>query len=422
MKLNKVVNSVSEGEQELLLSVYRKLRDDYVNWSVSNFNITKDKAQIIFQEVLFSFYSNVNSGRITRLSADLRSYLFQISKHKITGLLQLKPEFCQASVSGWQLSDAEHVTGGRLSAEGAEDLQFKFDLFDDGQKRLLRLFYIQNHSLKEVAKILALKNAEAARLKRNEAVAQLHSRVIKPGKSISSRYFDEINNYLFGNMVAGEKALFQARMLIDSDLSRDVLEFEDTIAIFHKLDRATLLRGFRAIDWELDVAMPPGKRKIKVAALSLAAVFVVLIGAAAFLFRSGSHQKIARFDEQEIGLPVVMGDSDRLFDNAMSYYKMNEYEKSLGLLNNIALRKGADTLNYFRGINHYMLSDYRSAIASFRSVGRNSSLYFKASYKLGLAFWYDDQPEQARKIFTQLKALRSPYQQRAAEILKELPK
>jgi len=422
LKLNKVVVSVSEGDQEILLNIYRKFRDEFVNWSASNFNITKEKSQAVFQEVLYSFYLNVNSGRITQLSADLRSYLFQSGRLKITGLIQLKPEFSSASDSRWEMPTDEPTVATGSSTEGGDDLQFKFDLFDEGYKRILRLFFIQNHSLKEVAKILGLKNAEAARIARNEAVALLQTQVLQPGKEISSGHFDEINNFLFGSMVAGEKALFQARMLIDSDLSRDVTEFEGTIATFRKLDRTTLLRGFKAIDWELDLAVLPAKRKIKIAFLSIAASMVLLIGAAVYLFRSESNQKIAGYDEPEIGLPVVMGESDRLFDNAMSYYKMSDYEKSLELLNKISAGKGPDTLNYFRGINYYMMSDYRSAIGSFKLVTKHSALYAKASYKLGLAYWYENQPEQALRVFEILKGLESPYQQRAAKIVKELSK
>ena len=415
-----MVISVSEGDQEILLAVYRKFRDEFVNWAVSNFNITKEKAQIVFQDVLYSFYTNVNSGKITQLSADLRSYLFQSGKLKITGLLQLKPEFCAAPGTGWNAPLAEPMPAADQSPDAADDLQFKFDLFDEGQKRILRLFFIQNHSLKEVAKILGLRNAEAARMRRNEAVAMLRNQVVQPGNRTSSGHLDEINNYLFGSMVAGEKALFQARMLIDSDLSRDVMEFEDAIATFRKLDRSTLLRGFKAIDWELDLAVPPARQKIKLAILSMAASLVLLIGAAVYMFRSESQKKIAGYEEQEIGLPVVMGESDRLFDNAMSYYKLSEYEKSLERLNQISSGKGPDTLNYFRGINHYMLSNYRSAITSFKLIDENSALYPKAAYKLGLAYWYDDQTGNARKVFTILKDLKSPYQQRAAKILQEL--
>ncbi|MDP5172738.1 MAG: sigma-70 family RNA polymerase sigma factor [Bacteroidia bacterium] len=75
-----LVEDLQAGRQEELRRVYDAYRTPFLRWAMSRFQIQKEDALEVFQDVILAFYENVMNGKIDSLSSKLQTYLFGIGR------------------------------------------------------------------------------------------------------------------------------------------------------------------------------------------------------------------------------------------------------------------------------------------------------------------------------------------------------
>lgn len=234
-------------------------------------------------------------------------------------------------------------------------------------------------------------------------------------------FFDEINDYHLGNLCVQDKLLFEARLVIDLELAEAYKEFLGTLKIIKKQNIHNLKNDFQLLDAVLDKELLSNQKR-KPVILYVAATLVVLLSVSIIFFHQNKLDEPAKaYYEKDIGLPVVMGESNNnQLDRAMSYYKLNDYEKSKSILTLLSSQKTTDTLTYYIGVNDYELGQYKKAINFFKKVDKQSTFYDKAQYRLGLSYWQVNEIDSTQQVFINLKSPTSSYSIQAELILKKI--
>ena len=81
-----IFEKLRNGDEYPLYEMYRLYRDEFLAWSKKQFNTTDEQAKDAFQDAMLDFHQNVLTGRLTELTSSLKTYIFQIGKHKILNI------------------------------------------------------------------------------------------------------------------------------------------------------------------------------------------------------------------------------------------------------------------------------------------------------------------------------------------------
>ena len=238
---------------------------------------------------------------------------------------------------------------------------------------------------------------------------------------MNENHFEEINAYYYDSMDAENKALFEAKLILDKSLAQDFDEFKSSVKLFKTENILQLKAQFQKLDEQLNktlVVKPVYnfKRYFAIAA-SFAFIFLVVW----FGVNKYNDNNFSAFEIKEAGLPVLMGANDKIeFDNAMSLYKMNKFEESSGILLKLNQNFANDTTSYFLGVNYYELENYTQAKLNFTNIPANSVFYHKSQYFLGFSYLKQGEKEKAIPYFKKLSAIDNDLQDNAKNILKKL--
>jgi RNA polymerase sigma-70 factor (ECF subfamily) len=78
-----IIARIQRGDDSPLMTLYRAYRNDFIYWAVRHFSCDEEVAKDVFQMAITIFYENVVSGKLTRLSSSVKTYLFAIGKNKL---------------------------------------------------------------------------------------------------------------------------------------------------------------------------------------------------------------------------------------------------------------------------------------------------------------------------------------------------
>jgi len=176
-----MLRRVREDTDVALREIYQQYRTPFLNWSFSTFNLDKNTALDIFQEVVMAFYKNVITLKLQNLDASLKSYLFTIGKYKILNRYQKKQiknetlldDFSHMTLADWDMATSE--TQEKSSAE--EKMIAAFKLLGEKCSQLLKLFYFENLSHQEIVNRMGYNTAEVSRSMKRKCIRKLRSLV-----------------------------------------------------------------------------------------------------------------------------------------------------------------------------------------------------------------------------------------------------
>ncbi len=77
-----VVESIRNGDESALRSLYREYRQPFIKWMRSEYSCSEDDAADIFQASVVVLYDNIISGKLQHLDKGLKEYLLGIGRLK----------------------------------------------------------------------------------------------------------------------------------------------------------------------------------------------------------------------------------------------------------------------------------------------------------------------------------------------------
>ena len=227
----------------------------------------------------------------------------------------------------------------------------------------------------------------------------------------------------------------RVKQLLENDPSfREEFEMYNAfVARIRDRNEPIIRTKLHEIDRELDSGNSSGiihisKSKWFTNRYAIAASLILFLLASSIAVYYSYFNPKAVFSEnyiQDPGLPVLMGaDGSLKLGQAMNFYKLENFESSFQLLNQLYLENsGNDTLQYYSGVLLLSLNKPSEAIRYFQECLSNasSSFHVDSEYRLATAYFLNGQKASAKDIFKEIAAsANNPYRESAVQFLKHI--
>ena len=159
MKSQQLLESIAQGDLSGFEQAYLSYRDEFIVWANKNYYCDFEESRDVYQASVLQFYENVRSGKLTRLTSDLKTYLFAIGKNKIRELRDSGRRFREMQ-DRYELEEDEDKEAKEIQLEQVDEALAKLG---DPCKRLLELYYYYKKSLAEIVEALDYKNTDTVK-------------------------------------------------------------------------------------------------------------------------------------------------------------------------------------------------------------------------------------------------------------------
>ncbi len=177
---NIILDKLRNGDESPMFDLYQLYRDEFIIWAISSFKVKEDQAKDAFQEAILDFHQNVIKGHLTELTSTIKTYLFQIGKHKVLNI--------QKKESRMTYHEALHlIEGGEVSqymeeenkAYTQEQISKAIEKLPADCQQVLKLFYFNEYDMESIAREMNYKNADTAKSKKSVCMKNLMSELKK---------------------------------------------------------------------------------------------------------------------------------------------------------------------------------------------------------------------------------------------------
>jgi RNA polymerase sigma-70 factor (ECF subfamily) len=169
-----VLERILDGDDSPIFDLYKLYRNEFITWSKHSFKCSDEQAKDAFQEAVLDFHQNVISGHLTELSSTIKTYLFQIGKHKLLNI--------QKKESRMTYHDALHlIENGEMGsfmeeeqkAYNQEQISKAIEKLPEDCQKVLKLFYFSEYDMESIAREMSYKNADTAKSKKSLCMKNL---------------------------------------------------------------------------------------------------------------------------------------------------------------------------------------------------------------------------------------------------------
>ncbi len=180
-RLFKIKKQLASGNNQWLEDLYLNYKSYCTLTVISKFNISKDEANGIFSEALLIIYKNLMDGKMTSLKSE-KTYLTSICVN-----LGRNRNYYIANEQRKENDIRTLFYRNNDNDDDQEDQDFKDELWTKcteaigelGEKCqiILKAFYLDNLTMKEIADLLDLKNADVAKTLKRRCYKRLLERI-----------------------------------------------------------------------------------------------------------------------------------------------------------------------------------------------------------------------------------------------------
>ena len=168
LRPNIILNKLRHGDDAPLYDLYKLYRNEFIVWAKSQYRATEDQAKDAFQEAVLDFHQNVISGHLIELSSTIKTYLFQIGKHKLLNIQ--KKEQRMTYHEGLHLIDNGEM-GSFMEEENKayskEQISNAIKNLPEDCQKVLKLYYFSEYDMESIAREMEYKNANTAKSKKS---------------------------------------------------------------------------------------------------------------------------------------------------------------------------------------------------------------------------------------------------------------
>ena len=164
-----LIDLVRQGDRLTLRYIYKKYQRLVHRYVISHNGNLQD-AQDIYQEVMLAFYMNALAGKLSYLHGKLSTYLHKIAQNCWHSRLRIhEPIKGALNLTDYPIEQSTNIAG--------EDalLEQLINALDERCRLILKLYYFNELSMKEVAAWVGLSGAESARKHKCNCLAKLRT-------------------------------------------------------------------------------------------------------------------------------------------------------------------------------------------------------------------------------------------------------
>lgn len=174
---NCVITSILNNDNKAIESYYHSHRSHFISWAQLNYNISLTDSQDLFQEVMIVLVTKIQNKAITTITTSLKTLIFGIGKQLIRNRLKL---IYNKGVREEKYYRKE--TNMLIINEPDDRCALIMSILEDMKepcRSILKLFYIDNLSLKEIAVTLNYKSPESVKVQKHRCLKKLKENVFK---------------------------------------------------------------------------------------------------------------------------------------------------------------------------------------------------------------------------------------------------
>lgn len=154
--------------------LYRMFRDEFILYSFKYYEADECEAKDAFQEGVVACYRSFSKGDPSSDTASIKTYLFQICKHKLIDIKRRNRNqvYLSNSKTIKEVESKPSAMSDEPNFEKEKISKALASLPDDCQK-LLELYYLRGYDMESIARELKLKNANVAKSKKVSCMKKL---------------------------------------------------------------------------------------------------------------------------------------------------------------------------------------------------------------------------------------------------------
>lgn len=172
-----VLEKIRTHPEEILAAYYRDFRKEFLSWAFKSFGADNETASDCFQDAMIILYKNVQTGKLTELQSNVKTYLFSIGKNVL--LRKFKQQSREIPMNDQLIQEhpldnldfPELYTGNEPENKIADLVQS----LKDPCKSILRYFYFRGFSMEEIAEAMNYKNAQTVKAQKLRCIKEIQS-------------------------------------------------------------------------------------------------------------------------------------------------------------------------------------------------------------------------------------------------------
>jgi len=173
------LNDLKSGDEAAFKGVYEINREKFLQFS-KKYNLSEEENVDLYQDAYIIFYENIMSGKITKFTSSISTYLFSIGKYLILDKLRKnkKEGLAHFDLELVKEEGQEHfeIDKSQLSQEQSLLMKY-FDTISKQCQYLLTLFYYNGLSIKEIMQTENYKNKNVVKSQKSRCLKTLKERI-----------------------------------------------------------------------------------------------------------------------------------------------------------------------------------------------------------------------------------------------------
>jgi len=165
-------NSLDKIGLKALDNVYLSYKDEFLLFS-KKYDISTEDAHDVYQDTVMAFYENVQTGRLSKLTSSLKTYLFSIGKYSIYNKLKKSNKTIALERSHLENLDLELIDQNFALNDNLTKMQKAMEELGDRCKKILVLFYYHSYSIEALMHELEYKNENVVRSHKSRCLRSL---------------------------------------------------------------------------------------------------------------------------------------------------------------------------------------------------------------------------------------------------------
>ncbi len=174
-----IIARIRQGDESKLMAIYRAYRNDFIYWAMRHFSCDEDVAKDVFQIAITIFYENIMSGKLTKLSSSVKTYLFAIGKNKLH-----ENQVARERDFRIQQYEQEKIKSGfqieASAGETPEEKEAMFKMLETAMNELgepcrtvLEMYYYRDMSIEDIAQEMDYKSSDSAKTQKYKCLTRL---------------------------------------------------------------------------------------------------------------------------------------------------------------------------------------------------------------------------------------------------------
>lgn len=162
---DEALSAIRSGDNKSVSNLYDRYRGEFIAFVCRDFLLDRDDAVELYQESFIALYENVRNGKLTKLTASLKTYLFRIARNKMMNRMR---------------DSKPHVPLTDEFVENEDDWtpqhQITYELVQQMQEpcnTVLTLFYWDKCSMEEIARRMNYSGAPVAQNRKSICMKKL---------------------------------------------------------------------------------------------------------------------------------------------------------------------------------------------------------------------------------------------------------